>query len=68
MPGGWPHDARRPRLVWDHFRTAWEGAVERAQLVDFHFHDLRHTFASWDVQRGASLQEVKDLLRITRWR
>src|SRR6266478_8993847 len=47
---------------WDHFRTAWEGAVERAKLVDFHFHDLRHTFASWAVQRGASLQEVKDLL------
>jgi len=47
---------------WDHFRTAWENAVERAKLADFHFHDLRHTFASWAVQRGASLQEVKDLL------
>jgi len=47
---------------WDHFRTAWEGAVGRSKLVDFHFHDLRHTFASWAVQRGASLQEVKDLL------
>ena len=48
--------------AWDHFRTAWERAVERATLVDFHFHDLRHTFASWAVQRGATLQEVKDLL------
>jgi integrase len=47
---------------WDHFRTAWENAVERAKLADFHFHDLRHTFASWAVQRGATLQEVKDLL------
>ena len=37
---------------WDHFRTAWENAVERAKLVDFHFHDLRHTFASWAVCRG----------------
>jgi integrase len=46
----------------DHFRSAWERAVDRARLVDFHFHDLRHTFASWAVQRGASLQEVKDLL------
>ena len=47
---------------WDHFRRAWENAVERAKLADFHFNDLRHTFASWAVQRGASLQEVKDLL------
>jgi integrase len=47
---------------WDRFRSAWENAVERAKLTDFHFHDLRHTFASWAVQRGASLQEVKDLL------
>ena len=47
---------------WDHFRHAWEGAVERAKLSDFRFHDLRHCFASWAVQGGASLQEVKDLL------
>jgi Phage integrase family len=47
---------------WDRFRSAWECAVDRAKLVDFHFHDLRHTFASWAVQRGARLQEVKDLL------
>jgi integrase len=46
----------------DHLRSAWERAVDRVKLVDFHFHDLRHTFASWAVQRGASLQEVKDLL------
>ena len=48
--------------LWNHFRTAWESAVTRAKLADFHFHDLRHTFASWAVQRGATLQEVKDLL------
>jgi integrase len=47
---------------WDHYRTAWDLAVERARLVDFRFRDLRHTFASWAVQRGATLQEVKDLL------
>jgi integrase len=47
---------------FDHFRTAWEHAVERAKIVDFHFHDLRRTFASWAVQRGVTLPELKDLL------
>jgi len=36
--------------------------VERAKVDDFRFHDLRHSFASWAVQRGATRQEVKDLL------
>jgi len=47
---------------FDHFRSAWERAVRHAKVSDFRFHDLRHTFASWAVQRGATLQEVKDLL------
>jgi integrase len=47
---------------WYAFRTYWESAVEKAGLGDFRFHDLRHTFASWAIQRGASLPEVKDLL------
>jgi len=34
----------------------------RAKLTDLHWHDLRHTFASWAVQQGATLQEVKELL------
>ncbi len=47
---------------FDRFRTAWETAVQRAKLVDFRFHDLRHTFASWAVQRRVTLPELKDLL------
>ena len=47
---------------WDAFRDHWEAAVEQAGLDDFHFHDLRHTFASWAIQRGATLPELKELL------
>jgi integrase len=47
---------------WPSFRAYWEEAVKTADLVDFHFHDLRHTFASWAIQRGATLPELKDLL------
>jgi integrase len=47
---------------FDHFRSAWESAVRRSKVADFRFHDLRHTFASWSVQKGATLQEVKELL------
>jgi integrase len=58
LPG--PHEGRvfRTRSV----RTAFERAVERAKLENFHLHDCRHTFASRLVMRGVSLQAVKELL------
>jgi len=31
-------------------------------LVDFHFHDLRHTFASQLILNGGSLKDVQELL------
>jgi integrase len=45
-----------------HMRTAWENTVRRAGLADFHFHDLRHTFASYLAMQGASLREMADAL------
>ena len=41
--------------------TAWLEAVKRAELTDFRFHDLRHTWASWHRQAGTSTDELKDL-------
>jgi integrase len=43
-------------------RTAWETAVDAAKLDDFHFHDLRHTFASRYVMRGGSLPALQAIL------
>lgn len=43
-------------------RTAFERAVNRAGIQDFHWHDLRHHFASWFVMRGGTLQALKEVL------
>jgi len=43
-------------------RTAWETALTRAKIEDFHWHDTRHHFASWFVMRGGSIQALKEIL------
>ena len=43
-------------------KNAFHAALDTAGIGDFTWHDLRHTFASWLVMRGASLRSVADLL------
>lgn len=43
-------------------RTAWERVVEKANLKDVRFHDLRHTAASHLAMNGASTLEIAAIL------
>ena len=46
------------RVVQRRFREA----LERAQIEDFRFHDLRHCFASWNRQAGVDIDTLADLM------
>jgi len=43
-------------------RTRFESALKDANIVGFHWHDLRHTFASRLRQKGAKFQEIGEAL------
>jgi integrase len=40
----------------------WKAALRAAHIADFHFHDLRHTAASYLAMGGATLHEVGQVL------
>jgi integrase len=41
--------------------SAWKRSLKRTGIEKFRFHDLRHTWASWHVMKGTSLQELMEL-------
>jgi integrase len=46
---------RNPRYWWD-------SAIEKSGIRDFHWHDLRHTFASRCIMAGVDLRTLQQLL------
>ena len=57
-----PKERRGKVFDTTNFRRRWASAVKSAGMPDFHFHDLRHTFASWARQNGADLADICDAL------
>lgn len=41
--------------------TLWANALKRAGITNLKWHDLRHTWASWMVQEGVPLMDLKEL-------
>ncbi|WP_370170937.1 site-specific integrase [Sphingobium abikonense] len=56
--------ADRKGRVFDttNYKRRWTSAVKDAGLVDFKFHDLRHTFGSWARINGADLLDICEAL------
>ena len=52
----------RTGKLYRSFRTAFTHAVRQAGMMDFTFHDLRHTFASRLVMSGVDLPTVQALM------
>jgi len=42
--------------------AAWQGALKRAEIKDFRFHDLRHSAASYLAMNGATATEIAEIL------
>lgn len=60
-PKRWLFPRRDGQLPID-IRTAWENARDKAGLIDFRFHDLRHSTASYLAMNGASQLEIAEVL------
>lgn len=43
-------------------RKSWDGVLRKAGIENFHFHDLRHTAASYLAMNGATLAEIAEVL------
>jgi integrase len=57
-----PPTARAKKSENLNLRDAWAKALKQAGIEDFHWHDLRHTAASYLAMSGVSLVEIAKVL------
>jgi integrase len=46
----------------DNISKAWRSILKQAELGDFRFKDLRHTFGSWLAIAGVNILQIRDLM------
>lgn len=58
------HELKRSDYLYKSkdFRGAFKGAIKRANIENFTFHDLRHTFASMLIQNDVGISIIANLL------
>ena len=56
----WVFTYKRKRVIRAN-NHAWRKALRRAEINNFRWHDLRHTWASWHMQSGTPLTVLQEL-------
>ena len=57
-----PPTARAKKALHVDLRQPWESVLKEARIENFHWHDLRHTAASYLAMSGVSLVEIAKVL------
>lgn len=57
-----PATARARKTIYLDLETTWRATLKATAITDFHWHDLRHTAASYLAMSGVSLVEIAKVL------